>query len=152
MTLKKEKENENEINNMNDKNKVIDHFVGALQEAFEKNQQRDNQYVVEYRKVSDDSLIGFHLSTFCQVGQNRLDGKRYSGDNPYKQLETIHKNLTNVLTVGEDSDGLFDGLKRDIRDNYFSGLGPEDVYLNADYLEEGIQPQKFVFAKVGNDE
>jgi hypothetical protein len=152
MTLKKEKENENEINNMNDKNKVIDHFVGALQEAFEKNQQRDNQYVVEYRKVSDDSLIGYHLSSFCQVGQNRLDGKRYSGDNPYSQLQTIHKNLTSVLTVGEDSDGLFDGLKRNIKENYFSGLGPEDVYLNADYLEEGVAPQKFVFTKVGNDE
>ena len=137
---------------MNDKNKVIENFIGMLEETFNKNQQRDNQYVVEYRKVSDDSLIGYHLSSFCQVGQNRLDGKRYSGDNPYKQLETIHKNLTNVLTVGEDSDGLFDGLKRDIRDNYFSGLGPEDVYLNADYLEEGIQPQKFVFNKINNDE
>jgi hypothetical protein len=152
MTLKKEKENENEINNMNDKNKVIDHFVGALQEAFEKNQQRDNQYVVEYRKVSDDSLIGYHLSTVCQVGQNRLEGKRYSGDNPYSQLQTIHKNLNSVLTVGEDSDGMFDGVKRNIRDKYFSGLGPTDVYLNANYLEEGVAPQKFVFTKVGNDE
>lgn len=136
----------------NNLNQVVDGLTKVLEETFNRNQERDNQYVVEYRKVSDDSLIGYHLSTFCQVGQNRLDGKRYSGDNPYKQLETIHKNLTNVLTVGEDSDGLFDGLKRNIRDNYFSGLGPEDVYLNADYLEEGLAPQKFVFTKVGNDE
>lgn len=136
----------------NNVNQVVDVITKTLEETFNQNQKRDNQYVVEYRKVSDDSLLGYHLSTFCQVGQERLNGKRYSGDNPYKQLQTIHTNLTHVLEVGDNSDGLFDGLKRDIRDNHFKGLKPEDVYLNADYLEEGIVPQKFVFTKVTGDE
>jgi hypothetical protein len=136
----------------NNLNQVVDVITKTLEETFNENQKRDNQYVVEYRKVSDDSLLGYHLSTFCQVGQERLNGKRYSGDNPYKQLQTIHKNLTHVLEVGDDSVGLFDGLKRDIRDNHFKGLKPEDVYLNADYLEEGVAPQKFVFTKVTGDE
>jgi hypothetical protein len=136
----------------NNLNQVVDVITKTLEETFNENQKRDNQYVVEYRKVSDDSLLGYHLSTFCQVGQERLNGKRYSGDNPYKQLQTIHKNLTHVLEVGDDSVGLFDGLKRDIRDNHFKGLKPEDVYLNVDYLEEGVAPQKFVFTKVTGDE
>jgi hypothetical protein len=136
----------------NNVNQVVDGLTKVLEETFNRNQERDDQYVVEYRKVSDDSLLGYHLSTFCQVGQERLNGKRYSGDNPYKQLQTIHTNLTHVLEVGDDSDGLFDSLKRDIRDNHFKGLKPEDVYLNADYLEEGVAPQKFVFTKVTGDE
>ena len=132
----------------NNLNQVVDNLTKTMEEVFNKNQQRDNQYVVEYRKVSDDSLIGYHLSTFCQVGQNRLDGKRYSGDNPYDQLQTIHNNLTHVLEVGEDSQGVFDNVKRRVRDSYFKGLKPEDIYLNADYLEEGVSPQKFTFTKV----
>jgi hypothetical protein len=136
----------------NNVNQVVDGLTKVLEETFNRNQERDDQYVVEYRKVSDDSLLGYHLSTFCQVGQERLNGKRYSGDNPYKQLQTIHRNLTHVLEVSDDSNGLFDGLKRDIRDNHFKGLKPEDVYLNADYLEEGVAPQKFVFTKVTGDE
>lgn len=133
-------------------NQVLDGLTKTMEDTFNRNQQRDNQYVVEYRKVSDDSLIGYHLSTFCQVGQNRLEGKRYSGDNPYKQLQTIRTNLTHVLVVGEDSQGMFDETKRRIRDNYFKGLKPEDIYLNADYLEDGVVPQKFTFTKVTKDE
>ena len=136
----------------NNVNQVVDGLTKVLEETFNRNQERDDQYVVEYRKVSDDSLLGYHLSTFCQVGQNRLEGKRYSGDNPYGQLETIHKNLTSVLEVGDDSNGLFDGLKRDVRDRYFKGLKPEDIYLNADYLEEGVTPQRFVFTKITGNE
>lgn len=133
-------------------NQVVDGLTKVLEDTFNRNQERENQYVVEYRKVSDDSLLGYHLSTFCQVGQNRLEGKRYSGDNPYGQLETIHNNLTSVLEVGDDSDGFFDELKRNVRDNYFKGLKPEDIYLNADYLEEGVAPQKFVFTKITGNE
>lgn len=131
----------------NNVNQVVDGLTNLLEETFNQNQKRDNQYVVEYRKVSDDSLLGYHLSTFCQVGQERLGGKRYAGDNPYTQLQIIHNNLRGILSVEDNGDGVFDKLKRDVKNKYFKGLVPEDIYLNADYLEKGIEPQKFVLTK-----
>ena len=78
-------------------NEILDLLGEALKKNFEENQKKPNQYVVAYYKQSDDSLIGYHASTFCQVTQDILDAKRYSGDNPYSQLETIAKNVTKRL-------------------------------------------------------
>ena len=136
----------------NIKDQIVEEIAVSLGKVFEEKQKEKHQYVVEYRNSNDDSLIGYHLSSFCQVGQNRLEAKRYSGDNPYPQLETIHKNLIYTLNINEDSEGMFVNLSRKIKEDYFKGLSVSDVYLSADYLEEDVEPQTFVFAKITGNE
>lgn len=133
---------------MNENEKVVDLFVGVLKDSFDEAQKEPFQYVVEYRNVHDDSLIGYHLSSWCQVGQNRLDAKRYNGENAFGQLNTINKNLTSVLSITDDDTGMFSPMLRDIKETYFSGLKIEDIYLQPDYLEDDCVKQKFVCCKV----
>lgn len=124
--------------------KVVDSLVGLLKNRFDEGQKEPFQYVVEYRNVHDDSLIGYHLSTFCQVGQDKLGAKRYSGENAFGQLKTINKNLETVLSVTDDGSEIFDDLKRGIKNRYFTGLKIEDIYLQPLYLDDDCVKQKFI--------
>lgn len=126
-----------------DKKKELFGALGeALKEVFNKNQDRPDQYVVAYYRVSDDSLIGYHASTFCQVTKDILNGKRYSGENPYSQLQTISKNLKYTLSE-KSSDGFFGSIHKKIRNEDFEGLSAEEVYMDAIYLAEGTPKQSF---------
>lgn len=134
--------------NPEDSKKLVNALGGLMKKNFEANQERPFQYVVEYRKVSDDSLIGYHQSTFCQVSNQKEGGKRYSGENPYDQLGTIHKNLTHVLESTEDDTSMVGPLKFGVKQRHFEGLDIADIYLEACYLDEDTPKQKFVFKLV----
>ncbi len=122
-------------------NEILDLLGEALKKNFEENQKKPNQYVVAYYKQSDDSLIGYHASTFCQVTQDILDAKRYSGDNPYSQLETIAKNVK--YTLKESHEGMFAEINSKIRDEDFKGMKCDEIYMDAVYLADGTPTQEF---------
>lgn len=121
------------------------YFAKYLKEAFDKMQERPNQYVVAYYRVSDDSLIGYHSSTFCQVTDDLLRGKRYSGENPYPQLETIAKNLKWTLDTDHKEGELFASVNKSIQENDFGGLKSHEVYMDAIYLADGTPKQSFKY-------
>ncbi len=114
-------------------------LASALQKVFDERQERPNQYVVAYYKLSDDSLIGYHASTFCQLTDDILKAKRYSGENPYPQLETISKNLKYTLDT-EKHEGMFASINNAIKED-FGGLKSSDLYMDAISLVEGTPKQ-----------
>lgn len=124
-----------------EKAKAITSIADALAKSFADKQSAPNQFVVKYLKVSDNSLLGYHASTFCQLTEDRDSAKRYDGDNPYDQLATIHKNFTSVVNTKDTDDGLFAPLRLQVKNTYFPELKPEDVYLDAEYLEEDAPVQ-----------
>ena len=112
-----------------------------LGETFDKLQDRPNQFVVTYYKVSDDSLIGYHASTFCQVTKDIMKGKRYSAEDPYPQLTTISENLK--YTLDKEHEGMFSSINKSIQENDFGGLKSSEVWMDAIYLAEGMPKQSF---------
>ena len=132
--------------------KIIDEISNVFLENLEKaNSEAKKSYVVSYHRKDDKSLIGYHASTFCQVTQNKFDAKRYHGDISDKQLEVITNNVSNVLKTEETDTGLFDPVKYKIKQAYFSGLTMEDIYVDAEYLDEDAPKQKFVMVNVGGE-
>ncbi len=95
-------------------------------------------YIFKYINNITGKEIGYHLSTFCQVGKKE-SAKRYQCTNgPENQIETIRKNLK--YTLNPKQEGIFSDLNKSIADNYFKGLKYEDVDLVAEYLTDGITP------------
>lgn len=105
---------------------------------------RPDQFVVAYYKQGDDSLIGYHLSSFNQLTQDILEAKRYSGTNPYGQLEVIAHNLKDALDKQLDPDNPFYEVLLLIREDY-KGLNSKDIYLDAIYLAEGTPRRNFKY-------
>jgi len=124
------------------KKEVVKALAEGLKKIWDDQQNRPNQYVVAYKRVDNDELIGYHLSTFCQITPDILRGKRYSGENPYSQLETIANNVKNTLEcpLEPELDG-FASIKQNIKKEHFADYNVGDVYLDAVYLTEGIPPQ-----------
>ena len=129
-------------------NHEMEKFEETLLESLN-NRIQNTPYVVSYKRKSDDTLIGYHLSTFCQVTDDKLNAKRYDGDNPYGQLQTIHNNIKNVLSTKEDDDGFFGKVKWEIKQQYFKGLTIDDIYIDAVYLDEDVPKQTFTITKIG---
>lgn len=128
-------------------NQVTTGIMAAMNKAHEMCQNMPNQYIVAYKRKSDDSLIGYHISTFCQISQDPLDGKRYSGDKPDAQLSVIWKNFTYMMSKREepkkDIGGLVDSLSNIVKKGDWDGINPDDVYIDAVYLAEGMPKQEF---------
>lgn len=125
--------------------KLTEIVTKALEETFNERQKLPFQYVVAY-KTKDEKLIGYHLSTFCQITQNKEEAKRYSGENPYSQLGTIWRNISSTLKLTEEDakkDG-FAALSFDIKNKHFKGIDIDNVYIDAVYLDEDTPPQRFV--------
>ena len=59
----------------NENEKIIGEFTNKLAEVLNESQNDPYQYVVEYRLVNNDKLLGYHGSTFCQLTEDRLSGK-----------------------------------------------------------------------------
>ena len=135
-----------------DKNRLVEHLARGLEKTFDKFQERDHQYVVEYRLVENDKLLGYHASTFCQLVDDRLSAKRYAGENAYSQLETISRNLKSTLESSEHDGGLFGGLVYNVKQTHFEDLNIRDIYLEADYLKEGVEKQKFTYTILNTEE
>lgn len=140
-------------------NKLVNAMVEALQKLHEENQKRPDQYVVVYKRKSDESIIGYHLSTFCQITDDILRAKRYSGTSPDGQLATIWKNFSNMMNKTEEDAnkdgliGLFGKLAYETKQSQWKDINRDDVYIDAVYLAEGTeqQPLTIIVAK-GNDD
>ena len=112
-------------------------------------QKRPNQYVVEIRKTSDGSFYGYHVSTFCQVSDDIFNAKRYAGLECDKQLRTIHDNIFSTIGMTEEKvkekgdASPFAQLILNMKNDYWSGMKPEDFYLDAVYLDNDMPRQTF---------
>jgi hypothetical protein len=135
----------------NEKEKVVKELVKLLNKQMEENSEQPDQYVVGYYRVKDDKLVGYHLSTSCQITEDILEGKRYWGDNPYGQLETISKNLKYTLESSEEEPG-FLGMGNATREQYFEGYRHGDLYLQAVYLSDETPKKPIVYTYLKNDE
>lgn len=122
----------------------------ALKKVFDENQKKPFQYVVAYKRKDNEELIGYHADSFCQTTQDILQAKRYNGEDPYGQLEIIWKNIVSTLNTTEEDtkkegiSGVFAKLSYSIKQNDFKGLSKDDIYIDAVYLTDGIEPQRFV--------
>lgn len=127
---------------------IINALVGNLKEALEAKNEVPFQYVVEYRRISDDSFIGYHLSTFCQLTDDKLSAKRYSGENAYNQLKIIHNNLKTVLAAKEGDTLMFNETFLLVQEKYFKGISINDIYLDAVYLDTDVPKQTFEVTQI----
>jgi hypothetical protein len=132
---------------------AMDKIISSKQEHFDKEQQKPFQYVVGYYKVEDDSLIGYHADSFCSLTDNKLGGKRYNGEDPYTQLTVVRKNLDYILDRQNFEEKgnigyIFTTITKSIKEKYYQDYKKEDIYINAEYLDENIPPQKFVSKKI----
>ncbi len=138
---------ENERPTPEETKKVVGGLMDVMGKVFAEAQEKPFQYVVAYKRVADDTVIGYHASTFCNHTQDIEAGKRYNGENPYKQLQTIDKNFKYMMSVEEGSDVLFASIFLDTQKSY-GGLAYDEIYLEAVYLDEDTPPQRFVFKEI----
>lgn len=95
-------------------------------------------FIFKYIKKSDNSLIGYHLSTFCQNGPKER-AKRYSCKTPeevQKQLETIRKNFQYTMSATSETNHFFNDAELKIQANYFPNLKFEDVEIIPEEVED----------------
>lgn len=133
-----------------EKKEVIQKLAEALEKSVQERQNRPFPYVVAYYKTANDELMGYHADSACSLTQERLNGKRYHGDNPYSQLEIIRKNLDYTLKVDPNQEkeglaGVFLNMAKSVKEKYYKDLNKEDIYIMAEYLEDDLPPQKFTY-------
>jgi hypothetical protein len=141
-------EQENQRPTPEETKKVVGALMDVMGKVFAEDQLKPFQYVVAYKRVADDSVIGYHASTFCNHTQDIEAGKRYNGENPYKQLQTIDRNFKSLMETKEPTDSLFAPIKLRLKAEQYTGLSYEEVYLEAVYLDEDTPPQRFVFKEI----
>lgn len=130
------------------KEEIMKGVVNALSKAFDENQKQPNQYVVVFRTKDGDNILGYNSSTFCQLTDDIMNAKRYTNPDVDKQLATIWKNFQSVLKTTEedtkvtDIRALFATLMFSVKKNYFMDVKEEDVYIDAVFLADGMEPQK----------
>ncbi len=128
---------------------ILTKIMEAAFKTLEERQKLPDQYIVVYRKKEGDEVLGFHASTGCQLVSDPLKAKRYQGKEPDKQLAVIWKNVCSMLkTTEEDSKveglaGFFKKISYSVKTEYFSGITEDDIYIDAVYLCDGTEPQKF---------
>lgn len=128
---------------MNNNDNVINQLTNLLQKHFEEQQLKPHQYVVGIYNKHTNKLIGYHLSTLCQVTQEITQAKRYNGENPYKQLETIWKNISYLVETQDFKDKLFGDLFNEIKNKHYNKLTSKDIYIDAIYLNSNMPKQQF---------
>lgn len=138
---------------MENKNEEVDNVAQKLMEAMakthEERQKLPHQYVVAYKRKDNDELIGYHLDTFNQTTQNILEAKRYQGERPDNQLSIIWQNLVFTLSMTQEKIDNTEGFESAfwkanlrIKERCYPGLTPDDLYIDAVYLADGMEPNK----------
>lgn len=103
-----------------------------------------NKTVFKY-VTTDGRELGYHLSTFCQVG-TKEQAKQYGCDTPEaveSQRQTILTNLKHVLDA-TNTNSFFAEAYASIRENYFPGLTFEDVTLVAESTDLPELEREFI--------
>jgi len=119
---------------------ILNSLAEAIKSAFDEQQRLPNQFVVGYYRKDTDERIGYHADTFCNMTDDILNAKRYSSDNPYPQLEVIFKNLKSLFER-YPSNGIFSEITNAAKEA-FGDITLDNIYIDATYLEDGIQPQQ----------
>ena len=104
-----------------------------------------NKTVFKY-VTTDGRELGYHLSTFCQVG-TKEQAKQYGCDTPEaveSQRQTILSNLKHVLDA-TNTTSLFASVHAKTRENYFTGLTFEDVTLVAESTDAPELERTYTF-------
>lgn len=133
------------------KEQIMESLLKKFQEATQKRHNETQQhYVVALKRVKDESLIGYHLSTVGQITQDILSAKRYdvSGD-VGGQLRIIQNNYDykfDPRAVSEEA--IFGDFNKKLLEKYFKGMTKEDFYLEPVELEVGTPKQTFTFTKI----
>lgn len=127
---------------MENKSEVIEQFANGLVEVLNDRQTRANQYVVAYKRKSDDEVIGYHADTFCTLKDDILEGKRYAGEDPTKQLQIIWDNFKTTMSTTDEEPG-FLGVPNVVRKRYYQDVNIDDIYIDAVYLANGVPPKEF---------
>lgn len=90
----------------------------------------------KYINKKDNTLIGYHLSTFCQVG-DKDEAKQYSCktvDEIKDQQTIIQKNFNTVINSTKENDKSKIIPLNGIRESYFNGLTQDDVELQHEII------------------
>jgi hypothetical protein len=122
------------------KNQILEDLKDMVLNHFNKIQSSPDQYVVAYFKKDDDSLIGYHLDSFCNISKDILKAKRYAGENCSEQLEVIFKNISYILN--NDHEGIFSTAYNYVKE-CFNYLTSDDIYIDAIYLAQDTPKQSF---------
>jgi hypothetical protein len=92
--------------------------------------------IFKYINKKDNSLLGYHLSTFCQIG-TKEQAKQYgcsTDDEIESQKEIIQNNFNHVINSTEENDkDRFISLLP-IKKAYFEGLTQEDIDLQHEVI------------------
>jgi hypothetical protein len=102
--------------------------------------------------TKDGREIGYHLSTFCQVGP-REKAKQYPCETPESvesQRQIILKNAKYMLDA-TNTTSLFAGIYADIREQHFTGLTFEDIDLVVEETEVPEAPLTFTMISPENN-
>jgi NACalpha-BTF3-like transcription factor len=103
--------------------------------------------------TKDGREIGYHLSTFCQVGP-REKAKQYPLETPEMvelQRQVILKNAKHMLDT-TNTTSLFAGVHADIREQHFTGLAFEDIDLVAEETEVPEAPLRVTIISTFQEE
>lgn len=121
---------------------LLNELGKAINKVLDEKQTLPHQYVVAIKVKETEELIGYHLSTFNQLTEHKLQAKRYSGKDNKKQLEIIANNLKSVLEITEEKakEKMFGEVMLDTKKQY-KGYKFEDLCLEAEYLDEDIPKQ-----------
>lgn len=95
-------------------------------------------YIYKYTKTQDDSLIGYHLSTFCQVGAKE-HAKRYGAKDDIqaeKQRQTICNNVNSLFSYKDDVEDSWGKARLEMRKRYFGDLTINDIELSFEKVED----------------
>lgn len=98
--------------------------------------------IFKYIKKEDNSVIGYHLDTFCQCGP-RDRAKVYgceTGEEIKSQMAIIDKNFSGMFKIKEGDDGLFAAGRLQIRNEQYAGLDREDIVIGWEDTEKEYNP------------
>lgn len=104
-----------------------------------------NKTVFKY-VTTDGRELGYHLSTFCQVGPKEK-AKQYECGTPEaveSQRQTILENMRHVLDA-TNTTSIFAGVHAETREQYFPGLTAEDVTIVAESTEIPVTGYRNVY-------
>jgi len=121
----------------------------AIEKLSEDWAKRPNQFVIAYYRKDNDELIGYHYDTFCHIGKDILQAKRYAAEDPYPQLAIVLKNVR--TTLEDDDEGWFGAIASYVKENW-GEIEVDNIYADAIYLTEGTPARQHMMSIIDIDE
>ena len=96
-------------------------------------------FIVQYSLKETGDLIGYHLSTACQVGKEE-SAKIYSTLDTDMQLGIIRKNLIYMMKLAQQNDKFLPGFKTNNADEIELGIKYVDMAVPANRIWGNYNP------------